>query len=123
MSYRGPQRNRIYQQRTEIMQYAGHVVTWKQYVSGTSGNAVLGLGDTLYYRQQPISAHMVYSANSELQRGVGQMLDQTLYAVTTIELSVRDELVWNGDVYRVQSPSQPSKIAGQWNTRLELGDS
>lgn len=122
MSYRGPDRRRIEHQRREVMQVAGHVVTWKQYVSAQSGNAMLGLGDTVYYREQAMSAHMVFSANHEAHRAVGTMVDQTLYAVTTVQLGVRDELVWNGDVYRIHSPSMPSKIAGQWNTRLERGD-
>ena len=123
MSYRGPQHNRITLQRREVMQHAGHTVTWKQYVSASTGSPLLGIGDTLYYRQQAISAHMVYSANTEQQVNGGQMVGQTLYAVTYQTLGIQDELVWNGDVYRIQSQSQPSKIAGQWNTRLEKGDS
>jgi hypothetical protein len=111
------------QQAQEIRQYAGHTVTWKQYVSAVTANAVLGLGDTLYYREQPITAVMSYQTNMEHQAGVGQIAREVLYAMTPFEIGSRDELVWQGVTYRVESDSQPSRVGSQWKFRLERGDS
>ncbi len=123
MSYRGPQAHRISAQTTQIMQYAGHSVTWKQYVSATANNDVMGLGDTLYYRNQSISAHMTFSANSEAQYQLGQVPSQTVYATTRQKLGSQDELVWNGVVYRVEGEPMLARVGGHWTTRLKQGDS
>lgn len=123
MSYRGPQPRRMSAQVQQIMHHAGHTVTWKQYVSATATNDVIGLGDTLYYRNQAISAHMTFSANSEAQYQLGQVPSQTVYATTTQKLGTRDELIWNGVVYRVEGKPQPARVGGQWTTRLKQGDS
>jgi len=122
MSYRNPNYRRMSGQAMQVAQYAGHVVTWKQYVSAVTANPILGLGDTYYYRQQLITAHMAYQSNSETQYGAGQMAGATLYATTRVKPSTRDELVWDGVVYRVDSQAQPSKFGGQWVTRLKRGD-
>lgn len=122
MSYRSPNYRRMSAQATDVLTYAGHVVTWKQYVSAVTANPILGLGSTLYYRESLVTAHMAYQSNSERQYGAGQMEGQTLFATTRVKPSMRDEFVWDGSVYRVESSPQPSRFGGQWVTRLKRGD-
>jgi hypothetical protein len=104
------------------MQYAGHSVTWNQFVSADGGDDVLGIGETLYYREMLVSAHMTFSANNETQAGVGQIATQTVYSTTEFKPTRRDEFVWDGVVYRVESDPQPARVGGQWTTRLTRGD-
>jgi len=122
MSYRGMNHRRLSLQATQIMRDAGHPVLWREYVSATTDNSIIGIGATLHYRETWVSAHMVYQDNMQMQTDGGQVIVQSLKAVSDYQFGKRDELIWNGTTYRVDSEPQPSRSNGQWTVKLERGE-
>lgn len=127
MSYRNPDPNRMSLQSQAIGEFVGHSVTWKCYVSATTGNQAAGIGETYHYRQQAITAVMAFGRdnrepNLQFQMPGGQLLAGEVYAMTEMQLGVRDEIIWNGTAYRVESDTLQERIGNHWNTRLKRGD-
>lgn len=127
-TYRGPQRPRQFRQQLDILKYAGHTAIWRQYISATTGTQDAGLGDTLYYREQWVSALFgggplgSYGPAVERQAALGMITSDGIQAVTRQKLGVRDELVWRGEVYRIESESVPSLMDGFYMTELARGE-
>lgn len=128
MSYRGPDRNRIQQQRAAAIDtHAGYSALWRQYVSASTGAGFAGRGDTYHYREQWVTAHFygvpgAPSTISERQRAAGLVTEGKFFVSTPVKLSARDELVWMGDTYRIEGTSIPSQIDGYYNVQIKRGD-
>lgn len=122
MSYRGIQPNRIILQTRQIMTDAGHSLLWREFISATTANDVIGLGDTYHYRETWVSAHMTFKDNVQTQEGGGQVISQTLKATSDYQFGDRDELVWLGVTYRVDSDNMPAKVGNQWTVKLDRGE-
>jgi hypothetical protein len=126
MPYRSPDPHRIQRQMTENhFAHVGQVVTWRQYISASANAAVAGFDATPYYREQTITALFARGHDlpeiPEIQTPAGTIESGTFLAVTRQPLGLRDELVWNGDTYRVESESIEAKIAGNYISRVKRG--
>jgi len=124
MPYRKPARKRINQQQTAIFENAGHVVTWRKYVSASAGVPVAGLGSAPRYVERTITALFGSGLNQiEVQGAAGLTISTTFKATTREPLGRRDELVWQGEVYRVESDSTPATMPGTYVNTIKRGQS
>ena len=124
MPYRNPNTARMAQQSTVMQTYAGETATWRQFVSAVSGNAAVGLGSAVYYRQQLITGVFgdgVATTNTFAQRPVGQLQAGQIRIVTTEKLAQDDEIVYRGDTYRVDSEPTYSVLNGRYIAILNRG--
>lgn len=128
MSYRGPNQHRIVQQRQQTVDaYAGYTALWRQYVSATTGAAFAGRGDTLHYREQWITAHMYGVPGapmtiSERQVAAGMIADGKFFASVPVRLGPRDELIWMGQIYRVEGTPVPAQLDGYYSVPVKRGE-
>lgn len=125
MSYRGPDKTRQRLQVADIFQHGGYTATWRQYVSASAGNQDAGLGDRYYYREQTITALMGLGNKRpapERQTPIGMLTSDTVITTTREKLGRRDELVWRGNTYRIESDSVPSTIGPHWVTEIKRGE-
>lgn len=132
MPYRNPHRPLMNKQSDEILKYAGQTATWRQYISASAGVAVAGFGSAVSYREQTITAVFgggganmggTVLTNLQTQRAAGQLAAGTVRVTTEERLSDRDEIIWNGIRYRVDTDSQFSPLNGYWMSMLVRGDS
>lgn len=122
MPYRGLDTGRIARQLNDRhLQQAGQTATWRQFISASAGVSVAGFDATPFYREQTITGlfHVSLTGQGEQQTPAGVIDAATLVACTPQPLGLRDELLWNGDVWHVESDSYP--LAGQWRTHLRKG--
>lgn len=125
MPYRNPNPRRMALQSDVIKQYAGETAVWRQFASATSGNPAVGLGSARYYRQQVITGVFgdgVVTTNAFGQRAVGQLQDGQIRVVTTEKLNSNDEVVYQGNTYRVDSEPTVSTFNGRWIAILNRGN-
>lgn len=125
MTYRGPNSDRIRNQQADsIFRYAGQTATWRQYVSAVSGNEMLGIGAVYYYREQNVSAvfgQYILPTQAETQGAGGTTIAGMFNVTTRQQLSNRDELIWNGVIYRMEGDSTYSKLGNVWLTPVKRG--
>lgn len=126
MSYRGPKPKRIAGQAiANPLLHAGQTATWRQYVSASAGNPMLGMGDSACYRESTITG--VFGSPpallrlSQAQTPGGAVIQADFLVSTRERLGRRDELVWNGEVYRVEGDPVPSVLNGQFVSPLKRG--
>lgn len=107
--------------------YANHIpgasqsVTWRRYVSGSTGIPEAGLYGSAYYTEKSISAYMgqYFPANVRQQQFGGGMIPVGAFiAVTPHPLQKDDELVWNGNTFRVEG--EPTRVALTQNYVVEI---
>jgi hypothetical protein len=114
-----------------VQEYAGQTATWRQYVSASAGNAMAGYGSVSYYREQTITAVFggggvgggVTNANLEQTRAAGMIAEGNIRISTSFPLSNRDEVIWQGVRYRVDTNSQLSRMNQHYMSILVRGDS
>jgi len=123
MPYRGPDPHRIQRQMSENhFAHVGQVVTWRQYISASASAAVAGFDSTPYYREQTITALFnPLPQLGEIQTPAGTVESGIFSVATRQRLGLRDELIWNGENYRVESESIEAKIAGIYISRIKHG--
>ncbi len=121
MTYRGPSRKRIQGQQSAIFENAGHVVTWRRYVSASAGVPAAGIGSAPRYVERTITALFYPLEQPEGQRAVGQVVSSEFKATTREALGLQDELVWQGATYRVEGVATPTKLPGTWVTVIKRG--
>lgn len=128
MTYRGPNPQRIAGQMTHNQfQHAGHVVTWRQYISASAGLDYAGYGPTPFYREQRITALFKAAmgfamTQPEMQTPAGMTIDADWLIVTRQQLHSQDEIVYQGSAWRIDSDSQPSRMDGTWINVLKKGN-
>lgn len=122
MTYRGPNPDRIRNQQVgDILRYAGHTVTWQQYVSASAGVSVAGFGSTPSYREQRITALFGPVRQPEVQTPAGMMALGELACTTRERLGRQDRLVWNGVTYRVESDPAPAPMTNAYYCVIKRG--
>ena len=120
--YRGPDRARMQRAYVDIFKHAGHTAIWRQWVSAVSGNADAGLGATDYYREQTITAVISPLAPlGERVMALGTLLSGDVQIATREQLGARDEIIWRGKTYRVESEPVRALMDVCINT-LKVGD-
>lgn len=124
MSYRFD-RKRIQQQyNANIVSAQGQTVTWRQYVSASASASHAGLGARQFYHEHQITAIVGrYGLPDMRQRQVagGQVVNADYQIVTQERLSRRDEVVYQGTVYRVDTEPTPVPFSDKWISRLARG--
>lgn len=93
----------IRQGLSAIMQNAGQVATWRQYISASAGLAEFGQGTALYYVPrivtgvfEPLRAQEVWQAGGNYQMG-------DVRVATFEPVNKRDEIQWEGNRYQAIS--------------------
>jgi len=125
MPYRGPQSYRQQRQATDVLHMAGVTATWRQFVSAAGGNPDVGLEDTEYWRSQTITASfgdVDVARLPEHQTPAGMIAKGDLYCVTREQLNREDELIWNGNTYRVESDPVRARMTQGWVSLLKRGE-
>lgn len=108
------------------MQYHGHTVTWRRYVSAGGGQPLAGIGDTLYYQDRLITA-MIRPLPGMLtqveHQTMGGQVAAGQYQLTTREaLGRRDLIVWGGTTFRCNGPAVQTFLHSGYITVIERGD-
>lgn len=114
------------QTRDNHFQFAGQTGTWRAWVSATTGFPMLGQGGVTYFRQQTItglfannpSFPSLTKANTENQYAGGQFAGGDLMLTTRERLGYRDEVIYNGNRYKVDTDSVPSVMNGFFTSVL-----
>lgn len=125
MPYRNPFPTRIaMQMQSHVDTYAGQVVTWRQYVSASAGGgaAWAGISNSAYYQENLITAHVTNVELNEEQRAAGQAIADMLQMVMPIQPGTKDELVWRGNVYRVEGEPVPASIDSRYIVTVKRGN-
>ena len=126
MGYRGPQAARMHGQTETIFQHAGQTVTWRQYISASGGVGAAGFGLAASFRESTITAVLGRGFRLpdllEGQRAVGQIPAGEFYVTCRERLGRQDELLWRGEVYRVESEPVPSVLPGLWVAQVKRGE-
>lgn len=123
MSYRGPKRAKsILQAQRHLEAQVGETAVWRRFVSASTGVNVAGFGPTMYYAQIPVSALFYQDRDlAERQEAAGQVIDGTFKVSVGVELGERDELIWRGDAYRVESESTPNRLNETYSYIVKRG--
>lgn len=121
MTYRGPRKQRIQQQQAAIFEHAGHVVTWRRYVSASAGVPAAGIGSAPRYVERQITALFYPLELAEGQRAAGMIVTSEFKATTREPLGRQDELVWQGATYRVESEATPATMPGTFVSVIKRG--
>lgn len=126
MAYRGPDARRIHPQAGVVQQYAGQTGIWRQYISASAGVSDAGFGFTQSYREQIVTGIFGVRPNlprlMERQGGGGTLAAGQVQVSVTVKPAVQDEMIWNGELYRVESEPVPAKMAGFWVCQLRRGE-
>ena len=127
-TYRGVDPLRQAQQLSDtVFRFLGHTATWRQFISAQSGSPHVGMRDVPFYREQTITALFGgggggggAARRAMTQMGLGMIASDRVVATTREPLGVRDELVWAGVVYRVES--EPLASGPNWVVNLKRGE-
>lgn len=125
MPYRNPNPRRMALQADTMKLYAGETAVWRQFVSASSGNPLVGLGSAARYREQVITGVFgdgVVTTNQFGQRTVGQLQAGQIRVVTTEKLGQDDEIMYQGNRYRVDSDPTFSRMDKRWIAILKRGN-
>jgi hypothetical protein len=120
-NYRGPNRGRIQGQQSAIFEHGGHVVTWRRYVSASAGVPGAGIGSAPRYVERMITALFYPLELTEGQRAAGLIVTSEFKATTRETLGRQDELVWQGETYRVESEATPAPMPGTFVSVIKRG--
>lgn len=105
--YSGPDHRRMSAQYAMISTEAGHLMTWRRFVSGSTGIMAAGYGTTLYYHETIITGVIKSIPDKpEMMETFkpGGMIAAGQYRVAAREpVSRNDEIVWNGVSFIVNS--------------------
>jgi hypothetical protein len=122
MPYRGPHAERIGTQSEAIFTHAGQTVTWRRFVSASGTANAAGFGAVPQFREQTVLALIGPVKQPEAPGAAGTMVSGELFAVLRERPSRRDELVWRGIHYRVESDPAPASLAGTYTMTLKRSD-
>lgn len=128
MGYRGPDSRRIDNQYLiDPLTHAGQTATWRAWVSASTGNPIMGIGGTDFYTERTITG--VFGTPPAVMRlpetqTPGGMVSNANFTMTSREkIGRRDELLWNGELYRIEGDPVPSVINGSYISILKRGRS
>lgn len=132
MSYRGPDEQRIQAQFRAVQCYAAEAVTWRQWISASTGSGsayAAGGGESACYREETISAVFAVPRAWEArfrqeQTPGGTLIAGAIVASTFQALGGQDQVVWRGAAYTVEDESVPIRIGGRlwYRTVLRRGE-
>lgn len=100
---------------------ASQNVTLRRYVSAVDGVSEAGFGASAYYAEKPISAFMgqFFPPNIRQTQFAGGMIPAGAFiCVSPFQLQKDDELVWNGETFRVEG--EPTRVALTQNYVVEI---
>ena len=124
MSYFNPNRQRMARQIANYhMPFMGETITWKQWVSASTGVPEAGFERLNYYREQSITALIGAATMANLQQQIpaGQLADGQIRCTTREKLGGQDEIIWRNVAYRVDTNSQINTLNGMWMSILNRG--
>lgn len=85
------------------MAFFGQRATWRKYISASAGNPDLGISDKLFYQERPAQMEFRSLTMEEFQMVGGQDIRGTYEIITVEPVGLRDEIVYNGETYRMIS--------------------
>lgn len=112
------------QQRT-IATFVGETATHRRYRGVSAGQPQFGIGDEPIYASRTVTGLFRPSTFEEIQQAGGQIVQGDIMAtLLDCQPDKRDEVVWRGTIYRVESEFIPERIVGGAGYRglLRRGD-
>jgi hypothetical protein len=85
------------------MGFFGQPITLRRYISASAGNPEMGLADRLCYQDRPSMAELRMLSLEEAQVVGGQDIRGTYEMVTTDPVTLRDQVVYLKESYRLLS--------------------
>jgi hypothetical protein len=95
--------NKLHQYMASGMGFFGQPVTLKKYVSASAGNPEFGIDDKLCYQYRPATMELRPLTIEESQMVGGQTIGGSYEYVSLEPVSLRDEVLFAGEVYRAVS--------------------
>ena len=122
-TYRGaPKAAQLSAYYAPIQAAAGFGVTWRRFVSATTGNQDVGQGDTWHYVERRATALFSSAINYEDRRPGGAVFGGGWHVLTPTEPSPRDEFVWRGETYNIEGEPLRSPVSTQWVTPVKRAE-
>lgn len=100
---------------------AGRVALWRHEVSADGGVPELGLAPTAFYAERYITALFAGPENIEHRTQAGAIAAGQFSVTTREQLFRDDELVWNNEVYRVESQAVRTTNTQLYRSILKRG--
>lgn len=112
------------QQRT-IASFVGETALHRRHLGVITGLPQFGVGDAPQYASRTVTGLFRPSTFEEIQQGGGQIVQGDIMAtLLDCQPDRRDEVVWRGVIYRVESDFIPERIVASSGYRglLRRGD-
>lgn len=118
---RRPDFSRAERQQREIGGFVGETAVWRQYVTAQAGTPSYGRGNSPQYAERTITGLFNPVSFDEIAAAGGQYLAGDMKA-TLIDCKpgTRDEVIWSGTVYRVESEVIPQALFNRNGWRMIL---
>ena len=118
-----PDYGRMQRQQRSITEFAGETAQWRAYVSASAGTPVAGVGNEPQFIVRTITALFAQPKADEQTVAGGEFLAGDMMASLPHQPHANDEILWRGNVYRVQGHPIPQRILGNnvWRTHLRIG--
>lgn len=108
-----PNFNLMQRQQRDLAQFVGETAQWRHFVGLATGSPAYGVGDEPIYHTLTVTGLFAPMTLEEVQAAGGQ------YSVGDVKATLvdcapdsRDEIVWRGTYYRVESDPIPQRIVG-----------
>lgn len=106
-----PDFGNIARQQASIASFVGETATYRRYLGVSAGTPQYGIGDEPIYAAQTITGLFSPSTFDEVQQGGGQIvIGDIMASLLNCQPDRRDEVIWRGVIYRVESDFIPERI-------------
>lgn len=123
MSYRQPRLGaRSQLLLSDSLRQAGHRMLWRRYTGDSGGDPARGVAPEPQFVESEILGYIQFVPRDDEQSPVGMIYDERAIVTTREKLGQRDELVWQGRRYRIESSPAPSLMTGYWSVNARRGD-
>ncbi len=89
-----------------------HSVIWRKYISASAGDPDMGISDKLMYQSRSTQMQLKQLSLEEAQLVGGQDIYGSYEIVTTDPVGLRDEVIYDGETYRVQGLPDHELLGG-----------
>lgn len=120
-----PDTERLHRQSIHVVAGAGEVATWRKWITASAGSNQFGVQNQNVYVETTITGLFQRFDPKLAQYAGGNIQVAALYVTLPVQLSPRDEIVWEGSAYRLDgNPDHETMGWGHvlWNHPLKLSN-
>ncbi len=121
-----PDTERLRRQAVEVIGGAGEVATWRKWVSaGSTAAAQYGVQAQNYYTETTVTGMFARFDPKLAQYQGGHIQVAALYVTLPIQMSPRDEIIWESSAYRLDGNADHETIGWGhvlWSHPLKLAN-